>query len=101
MAENGWRDRLRAAIKEKETSERAVSLRAGRGPGYVNSLLTSGKEPSIENIMLVCDAVPTSPLYVILGLNAQPGDIEILRALHENPDKRAAILALIGKQQAS
>lgn len=98
MDESGWRGRLKQKIEDSGKSLRQVSLDAGRAAGYVHGILYAGKDPTIDNIMAVCDAVPVSPLFVLYGLDASPRDLEILRALHENPDARAAILALIARR---
>ncbi len=100
MLDGTWRERLRAAIEESGKSARAVSLASGAGPGYVHSILKEGKDPGIESLFAVCDAIPPSPLRILLGVEALPEDTEILKALHENPHARAAILALLGASGA-
>lgn len=80
-------------------SMRAISLAASAAPGYVFGILESDKDPSIDKLLAVCDAIPVSPLYIILGVDALPDDVAILKALHENPAKRRGILALLDAPQ--
>ena len=100
MADDSWRQRLRGAIEQSGKSLRAVSLSAGCAASYVHGMLEAGKEPTLDKLLAVCDAVPVSPIYVILGVDALPDDVAILKALHENPTKRQGILALLGEPQA-
>jgi hypothetical protein len=95
MGNDAWRGRLRAALDESGKSDRAVSLAAKCGPGYVHSIFKEGKEPTIDKLMAVCAAVPVSLPYVLYGVDVEPEDFEILRAMHDNPDARAAILAIL------
>ncbi len=95
MRHDSWRDRLTAAITKSGKSLRAVSLEAGLGPGYVHSILKDDKDPTIDRLLAVCDAVPVSPIHVLLGVEAAPDDVTILRELHANPTARAGILAIL------
>lgn len=95
MDKDGWRVRLKAALAERRRSMRAVSLAAGMGESYLAGILNDGKEPSIDNLLAICDHVPVSPLYIILGIDALPEDVEVLRALHKQPERRQAILSLL------
>lgn len=65
MADGTWRERLRAAIKAKGMSMRSVSLAADMGPGYVFGLLSEGKEPTIDNLVKLCQVIDV-PLYQIV-----------------------------------
>lgn len=100
MLDDAWRDRLKAAIKKADKSLREVSLAAGAAPGYLSGVFNEGKEPTLPMLFAVCDAVPVSPIHVLLGVDAAPEDVAILRALHTNPNARDAILALIGVKAA-
>ena len=95
MTESGWRDRLRVSIEQSGKSLRSVSIAAGVGAGYVHSILHDGKDPSIDRLLAVCDAVPISALYILLGVEALPEDVEILKALADSPDARSGILAIL------
>lgn len=100
MLDPEWRTRLKAALKDKKRSARAVSMKAGAAEGYVSGILNDGKEPTIGMLMAVCDAVPVSPIYVLLGIDVAPEDLAILRALHENPMARDGILSILRAQAA-
>lgn len=93
-AGNTWRERLDAAIEKSGKSARAVSIESGNGPGYVHSILREGKDPSVDNLESVCNAVPTSLIFVLFGFDVEPEDEEIIRAV-KDAGKRAAILSLL------
>lgn len=99
MSDDGWRERLKDALKASGKSMREVSLAAGAGAGYLHGVLEVGKDPTVEKLLAVCQAIPVSALYVLYGVNAQPGDIAILRALQDRPETRQGIMALLGARQ--
>lgn len=90
-----WRDRLADAIRDSGRSQRSVSLAAGLGPGYVNSLLNEGKDPTVENATRVCKELGISLSWLIYGIEMSPETEEILRLLEERPDERAGILQIL------
>lgn len=96
MNMNGWRDRLRSALADRNLSKRKVSIASGNGPGYVHSILDEGKDPGIENLAAVCTAAEISLAFVLYGFEVTPEDESIIAAMHESPEKRAAVLTLIG-----
>lgn len=96
MKSKDWKHRLVAEIEAKGLSQREVSLAAGRGPGYVNSLLKEGKDPTIDNLILVCDAAGLSLYTILYGVEMSPQTEEILKRLQAaNPEQRDAILKLL------
>lgn len=95
MVDSSWRARLKQAVEGSDKSKRAISMASGNGPGYVHSILNEGKEPTIENLMSVCEAIPASPVYVIFGVRIKSDDLEILKALEGNPESRAGILSIL------
>lgn len=99
MENTAWRTRLEAALKEKGLSKRKVSLDSGNGPGYVHSILSEGKDPTIEKLTSVCAAAGLSMSYILYGFNVTPEDEAVISALHESPEKRAAVLTLLGQKQ--
>lgn len=102
MEAQGWRDRLRAEIKRKGLSLRAVSLAINHGPGYVFSILKEGKEPSVESLVAIC-AVLDIPLYRIIYGDDPNGWAEEIVDLWKDapPSTRQAILALLRDRKAS
>lgn len=98
MITDGWRERLTTAIKKNGLSLREVSLAAGAGPGYISSILTDGKEPTIQKLMEVCQAVPVSLIHVLYGFDVTLEDEAIIAAMHESPEKRDAVVTLLGRR---
>jgi transcriptional regulator with XRE-family HTH domain len=92
---DAWRDRLAAAIEASGKSQREISLAAGLGPGYVNSIFNDGKEPSVDRLMRVCRSLNVSIYYILGGFDINPETEEFLRLLvradsEECPDPPAA-----------
>ncbi len=75
-------------------------MAAGKGPGYVHSLLSEGKSPTIENLMELCKQIGTSPSYILYGVDVQPEDAEIIAAMRDDPETRDAVLALLRRKSA-
>ncbi|WP_312530351.1 helix-turn-helix transcriptional regulator [Paracoccus sp. (in: a-proteobacteria)] len=100
MENDAWRERLAAAVKQSGRSLRSLSMAAGKGPGYVHSLLSEGKSPTIENLMELCKQIGTSPSYILYGVDVQPEDAEIIAAMRDDPETRDAVLALLRRKSA-
>ncbi|MBJ6722418.1 helix-turn-helix transcriptional regulator [Bacillus sp. PR5] len=64
-----WRDRLLAAIEEKGLNLRTASLRAGKSPSYLHSLLTRTHKPSLESLIELAEGLEISPLWLIFNLD--------------------------------
>lgn len=91
-----WRDRLAAVIDGSGKSQREVSLAAGLGPGYVNSLFNEGKEPTLDRLQKVCKAANVSIYYIIGGFDITPETEEFLRLLvRADPDIQKSVLTLL------
>lgn len=95
MENTAWRIRLEAAIEAAGKSKRAVSIASKLGPGYVHSILREGKDPTIEKLMAVCDAIPVSLAHVLYGFDITPEDADLLAAMKESQETRSAVLTLI------
>lgn len=65
--DSGWKERLEAAIEASHWTQRSLSLAAGKGQGYVNSLFREGKEPSAANLRAICDLIPVSLEWILYG----------------------------------
>ena len=94
-----WLARLLAEIERKGMTQRSVSLKAGLGPGYVNSLVKEGKDPALDHVMRICAALDVSAAYVLFGINVTPETERIMRAVEDSPERRAALVALLGLSQ--
>lgn len=90
-----WRDRLQQALDTSGKSAREVSLAAGKGPGYVHSLLKAERDPTIENLLAVCNALEISLSWLIYGYQVSPETEEILSLLEGAPSSRDAILQIL------
>jgi transcriptional regulator with XRE-family HTH domain len=99
MANEDWRIRLEQALKDSGRSGNAVSVEAGCAPNYLHGVLSKNKEPTLDRFLRICRALNVSPTYVLTGSRISPGTEAVVTALESYPEKRAAILALIGKGQ--
>lgn len=96
MTDQDWKARLAAAIEASGKSQREISLAAGKGPGYVNSLLHEGKDPTVGNLMRICQAANVSVYQVLGGFPMSPEHEELLRRLLETEeDVQRSILLLL------
>lgn len=95
MDTTGWKARLEAALKEKDITPRAASLKAGFAPGYAHSLLREGKDPSVTNLLALCDVIGVSGIYVIFGFDVDPETELVMRKMQEKPAIREGILKLL------
>lgn len=90
-----WRERLRLLLEERGLSKRKVSLGAGLGPGAIHSWLVEGKDPSLANLLSVCEFLNVSLIYLVKGYALTPEAEEILGLLEGSPETREGILAIL------
>lgn len=96
MADQDWKLRLAAGIEASGKSQREISLAAGMGPGYVNSLINEGKDATVGHLKAICDAAGFSFYFVIGGFDITPEREEFLRLLEAvNEDARLGVLNLL------
>jgi transcriptional regulator with XRE-family HTH domain len=95
-----WRPRLLAAIAVRKTSQRAVSVAAGLGPGAVNSWFKEGKDPSVSHLLKVAKVLDLSAVYLFAGIDASPATERIFTLLEARPEAQAAILQLLEAKQS-
>lgn len=86
MPESRWRERLKGELKSRRISWRKASLNAGMSAGYVSSLFKEGKNPSIENLIEICEANRLSKSYVLLDWPTDVDVEQILALLGDIPD---------------
>lgn len=82
-------------------SKRAVSLAANAGAGYIHSILTEGKDPTVEKLMAVCAVIRVSPTFILYGVDVNQEDAELLAAMREDPATRDAVLSLLRHRKVS
>ena len=99
MKIDGWRDRLRVAVEESGKSLREISDASGRGKGYMFSILSEGKDPSVENLATVCDVIGVSLTWILYGFDISPETEALMRAAEASPETRAHLLALLAERQ--
>lgn len=94
MTQGDWRARLRQALENSGRSMRAVSLAAKRGPGYLFSILDEGKDPTVDNLVAICEVLNVSVTKILLGTDVSPEDEKILSQLG-NPERRRKLLEFL------
>lgn len=96
MGIEGWRQRLSEVLKKSGRSKRAISLAAGKGAGYLHSILSEGKDPTIESLSDVCQTINVSMSYILYGHCASPEDQEFIDLILQlSLEERQAILTLL------
>lgn len=98
-ADTGWRDRLSAAIEESDMSKAQITERAGLGRAFFHGIYKEGKEPSLANLLRVCNAMSADPAWVIFGYEITPQTQELLKLLSEKPDQLDAVLTILRGQR--
>ncbi|ALE03091.1 XRE family transcriptional regulator [Bartonella ancashensis] len=94
----GWRQRLSEALQKSGRSKRSVSLAAGKGAGYLHSILSEGKDPTIESLSDVCHTLNVSMSYILYGQGASLEDQEFIDLISKiSSEERKAILTLLRK----
>ena len=100
MEKDMWRERLALAMKERKLSMRDVSVKSGKGEGYLHSVLKDGKDPGIDNLITVCAVVGVSLPYILYGYDMSPATERIVRLLEENPAARDGVLQILTGQKS-
>lgn len=95
MQIDGWKQRLKAAIEKKGLTMRGVSLAAGKADGYVHSLVGEGKDPSVLNLAMICEAAGVSLTHVLYGFEITPETEKLLQAAERRPDRVQHLLAIL------
>lgn len=93
---DGWRQRLKIALEKSGRSKRSISLAAGKGAGYLHSILAEGKDPTIESLSRICHEIDISMNYILYGEGASLEDKEFIELISKlSPEERQAILTLL------
>lgn len=102
MNDDAWRQRLADALTATGKSKREVSLAAGMGPGYLHSLLSEGKDPTVQNLIKVCEALGVSLSFILYGLDLTAQNEEILRLLQKStPGELGGLLQILRDRHAA
>ena len=93
MGIDKWRGRLATLVKGSDLSMNEISRRAGRAPNYVSNLLSSSDTPTIDSLMGVAEALGTTPVYILHGVEETPESVELigLFAMLEEDDQEMLI----------
>ena len=98
MKIDGWRERLREAVEASGRSMRDVSIDAKLSPGYLHSVLTEGKEPSIGKLAQITDALGASLIHILYDVEMTGDAEDLLRHYATLPDdQKEAFLNLLKK----
>ncbi len=96
MTDDAWKTRLAAAIENSGKSMRAISLAAGKGPGYLHALLREGKEPTLASLLTICDELGVSLAYIVYGQDLSKLDEDFLTLMSKATDsEKQAVLNLL------
>tara|TARA_B100000683_G_scaffold227203_1_gene226545 strand:- start:476 stop:790 length:315 start_codon:yes stop_codon:yes gene_type:complete len=101
MTRTGWRERLSAAIETTGRSRRSISLAAGLGPSYISGILNEGKDPTIDNLIAICQQINVGLSQIVYGIEVSAEAEEILSLLEAYPEARAGILQILKSRSNS
>lgn len=101
MSEQAWRERLKAAVEDSGKSKRKISLEAGLGPGYVHSILSEGKDPTIDNLLAICREIGVSLSFIVYGMKVGPAEEELMALVQAAPEEdRQALLQILRRARS-
>ena len=99
---NAWRARLRAEIKKSGKSLRSISLEAGAAHGYVHSLLSEDKDPTLSNLSAVCRVLGVSLPYILYGQQITPEGEELLNLVADaDPSVVQGVIDILRNRKAT
>jgi ribonucleoside-diphosphate reductase alpha chain len=90
-----WRARLSTAIDASGKSARELSLAAGKGPGYVHSILKEGKDPTIDNLLAICSALNISVADLISDVQFSNEMSEIIDRIKDSKLAQNYVLKIL------
>lgn len=93
--DDGWRERLKIAIKESGRSQGDIATSCGLSRGYFTNVFRDGKEPTIGNLILIAREINVSLSKILYGYTVSPETEEILHLIENNPDLRDGILKIL------
>lgn len=98
--DDGWRDRLIAAIRGDGRSLRSISLEAKLGPNFVSQLLKTTRIPGVDQFLRLTTVLGVSPTKILTGVEMTPEDEELLQLASRLSDGgRAHLLSLFQELQ--
>lgn len=86
--EQAWRERLELAAKKDGRKLRTISLAAGLPPASLWEMLNTDKQPGVERVKAICDALNISIGYVFEGIDISPEGVRLLKAWAQLPKER-------------
>lgn len=66
-----WKSRLEKAISDKGEKFKPLSIRAGLNETFLRDLFKKNKEPSVDNLAKLCDALRIPVSYILDGVDPQ------------------------------
>ncbi len=81
---------------------RNVSIGAGLGAGYLHSIVSEGKDPTVTNLVKICEQLSVSLCAILYGAELTAEDEEFLRLYQAAPpSERESLLQLLRSRRAS
>ena len=66
---NKFRERLNRALQENKISQRALAKKIGMSQSVVNNYCSGKREPSLDALILICNALGESADYLLGIIN--------------------------------
>lgn len=80
--DDNWFPRLLQALKDDPRSMRKISMDAGLGPNFVQQMISDGKQPGVDKLAKLLDALGyTKMIYILTGISFTEADAAAVRLL--------------------
>jgi transcriptional regulator with XRE-family HTH domain len=102
MMAEGWKERLKAAIKADGRDLKAISLAAGLGPNFCSQFMADRSEPKLKQLLKLAPELGVSLNQIILGNDITP-ELEAFAQEFQAlpPDVQAALLKIVKGQRST
>ena len=106
MVDDGWRVRLRATIAErtkdtKKENYSTLARKAGKGQNFFEQYVNTERVPSLENLLVLCDVLGVSYIYIVSGFDITPEEEEFLRIVSQlSPTGRQYLRQTVERMKA-
>lgn len=98
---NRWKTELRKAIDASGMSMRAISKAIGAGPNAVSEIFTTDKEPGVDKVLAIIDAIGASRAAILVGMPISPETEQMVALLSRmSPAAQQSALQFLRDLQA-
>lgn len=98
---NQWKAELQKAIAASGMSMRAISRAIGASPNAVSEIWTANKEPGVDKVLAIIDAIGASRTAILAGYPMTPETEQLIALLSRmSPEAQQSALQFLRVLQA-